>query len=142
MTGSNISIANPYSVDPSSYISQATAPMAGGMPQFAQMTPASYNAQSFYGPTHQALSQAFQGALQQQLGVPGLLAQMQADPAMAQKVGGLLGSTFTPPATTPYHIDWQGYDKQVADAAAKAAADKAAADAAAAEAAKAQNDHG
>jgi Hom_end-associated Hint len=125
-----ITIQNPYSVDPSTYISQATAPMAGGMPQFAQMTPANYGGNSYYGPTHAALSQAFQQALQQQIGVPGLLAQMQANPAMAQRVGGLLGSSFTPPAYPHYTADWAGYDKQIADAAAAAAAAKAAQDAA------------
>ena len=128
----SITVANPYSVDPSTYISQATAPMQGGMPQFAQMTPANYGGNNYYGPTHQALSQAFQSALQQQIGVPGLLSQMQANPAMAQQVGGLLGSSFAPPAYSHYTADWAGYDKQIADAAAKAAADKATADAAAA----------
>lgn len=106
-------IQNPYSIDPTSFIQGAVNPMQGGMPQMPQMTPASYNAQSFYGPTHAALAQAFQSALQQQLGVPGLLSQMQSNPAIAQQIGGLLSTgNYTPKAVEPYILDWKKAEEE------------------------------
>ena len=93
---------NPYTIDPGAYAQQALQPMQGGQPQMPQMQAE----QKSYGPTHGALSDYFQQALQRQLGVPGLLNQMQEDPALAQQVGGLLGGSYTPPAVAPYHINW------------------------------------
>ena len=97
----------PYGTDPMSYISQAlgqamptSSVQQPGMPQ---MTPESKN----FGPAHGMLQQYFQQALQSQLGVPGLLQQMQSDPQMAQRIGGLLSSyAFTPPQVAPRRIDW------------------------------------
>jgi hypothetical protein len=105
---------NPYTIDPGMYVQQALAPMQGGMPQMPQMQ----GEQKSFGPTHGALSNYFQQALQNQLGVPGLLHQMQQNPALAQQIGGLLGQNYTPPAMNPYHIDWAA-----AEAVAKANAE-------------------
>lgn len=74
----------PYNVAPLSFVPQVPPPQAT-QPVMPQMTPA------FHGPAHQALYDHLHSALQQQNAVPGLLAQMQADPAMAQRIGGLLG---------------------------------------------------
>lgn len=101
MTGYNFDW-NPYTIDPSMYVQQALQPMQGGMPQMPEMSPEQKN----FGPTHAALSDYFQQALAHQLGVPGLLNQMQQNPELAQQIGGLLGGSYTPPAVSPYHIDW------------------------------------
>jgi hypothetical protein len=93
---------NPYAIDPTQYISQALQPMQGGQPQMAQAQPE----QKYFGPAHEALSNYFTQSLGQQLNVPGLLGAMQNNPALAQQVGGLLGGSYTPPAHTPYHINW------------------------------------
>ena len=95
---------NPYTIDPSLYVQQALQPLAGGQPQMPEMK----SEQKFYGPTHGALSNYFQQALQRQLAVPGLLNEMQQRPALAQQIGGLLGGSYTPPAISPYHITWPG----------------------------------
>jgi len=93
-----------YDQLPLSYIQQALMSQFGGAPNggyvpisaaLQQLAP--QQQQSFYGPTHQALSQAFSQALQQQLAVPGLLAAMQADPAMASRIGGFGLQSYTPP---------------------------------------------
>ena len=93
-----------YDQLPLSYIQQALMSQFGGAPSggyvpisAALQQPAPQQQQSFYGPTHQALSQAFSQALQQQLAVPGLLAAMQADPAMASRIGGFGLQSYTPP---------------------------------------------
>ena len=93
-----------YDQLPLSYIQQALMSQFGGAPNggyvpisAALQQPAPQQQQSFYGPTHQALSQAFSQALQQQLAVPGLLAAMQADPAMASRIGGFGLQSYTPP---------------------------------------------
>lgn len=78
--------AFPYSINPNSYAQQALTPQATTPPVQAQATPA------MRGPANQALYDQLHGALQQQNAVPGLLAQMQANPAMAQQVGGLLAA--------------------------------------------------
>ena len=93
-----------YDQLPLSYIQQALMSQFGGAPNggyvpinanLQQQTP--QQQQLFYGPIHQALSQAFSQALQQQLAVPGLLAAMQADPAMASRIGGFGLQSYTPP---------------------------------------------
>lgn len=93
-----------YDQLPLSYIQQALMSQFGGAPNggyvpisAALQQPAPQQQQSFYGPTHQALSQAFSQALQQQLAVPGLLAAMQADPSMASRIGGFGLQSYTPP---------------------------------------------
>lgn len=93
-----------YDQLPLSYIQQALMSQFGGAPNggyvpisAALQQQAPQQQQSFYGPTHQALSQAFSQALQQQLAVPGLLAAMQADPAMASRIGGFGLQSYTPP---------------------------------------------
>ena len=93
---------NPYAIDPSQYVSQALQPMQGGQPEMAQAKPE----QKYFGPAHEALSNYFNQALMQQIGVPGLLGAMQNNPALAQQVGGLLGGSYTPTAPAPYNIDW------------------------------------
>ena len=86
-----ISPAFPYSINPNSYAQQALTPQPVTPPVQAQATPA------MRGPANQALYDQLHGALQQQNAVPGLLAQMQANPAMAQQVGGLLAANPAPP---------------------------------------------
>lgn len=93
-----------YDQLPLSYIQQALMSQFGGAPNGGYVPisanlqqPAPQQQQSFYGPTHQALSQAFSQAMQQQLAVPGLLAAMQADPAMASRIGGFGLQSYTPP---------------------------------------------
>lgn len=94
---------NPYTIDPSSYTQQALAPQQGGQPVMPQMQAE----QKYFGPMHQALGDYFQQGLGQQLAMPGLLSEMQNNPALAQQVGGLLGSTYTPAYYAPNRIDWQ-----------------------------------
>jgi len=92
-----------YDQNPLSYLQQALlsqmggAPAGGYVPISAELRqPAPAPQQSFYGPTHQALSEAFGKALQQQMAVPGLLSQMQNDPAMASRIGGFKLQSYTP----------------------------------------------
>ena len=90
-----------YDQPPLSFIQQALlsqlggAPSGGYVPINADLKPAP-QAPSYYGPTHRALSQAFQSALMHQMAVPGLLAQMQANPALASQVGGFGMQAYTP----------------------------------------------
>lgn len=94
---------NPYAIDPTQYISQALQPMQGGQPQMAQAQPE----QKYFGPAHQALSNYFTQSLGQQVNIPGLLGAMQNNPELAQQIGGLLNTSYTPPAPKPYHVDWK-----------------------------------
>lgn len=94
---------NPYAIDPSRYITQALEPMQGGQPQMAQAVPE----QKYFGPAHEALSNYFTQSLANQINVPGLLGAMQNNPALAQQIGGLLSTAYTPQAYSPYHIDWK-----------------------------------
>jgi len=94
---------NPYAIDPTQYISQALQPMQGGQPQMAQAQPE----QKYFGPAHQALSNYFTQSLGQQVNIPGLLGAMQNNPELAQQIGGLLNTSYTPPAPTPYRVDWK-----------------------------------
>jgi hypothetical protein len=102
---------NPYAIDPTQYISQALQPMQGGQPEMAQAKPE----QKYFGPAHETLSNYFNQALMQQMNVPGLLGAMQNNPALAQQIGGLLNNSYTPPAVSPYRIDWNAAT-QVANA--------------------------
>ena len=95
---------NPYTIDPSLYVRQALAPLPETQPQMPEMM----QEHKSYGPTHAALSNYFQQALLHQIAVPGLLAQMQQEPKVAQQIGGLLGGSYTPPAISPYQITWPG----------------------------------
>lgn len=94
---------NPYAIDPSQYVSQALQPMQGGQPQMAQAQPE----QKYFGPAHEALSNYFNQSMMQQLSVPGLLGAMQNDPALAQKIGGLLNTSYTPASYQPFVVDWK-----------------------------------
>ena len=93
---------NPYVIDPSQYVQQALEPVQGNQPVMPQMTPE----QKYFGPAHEALSNYFQQAIARQLGVPGLLSEMQQNPGMAQQIGGLLGGAYTPQSFPHDTIDW------------------------------------
>ena len=98
----------PYTIDPASYAQAAQQLMTpqqmpampqaihGGASQAMPFTAMLPGAPQYYGPTHQALSNALQAQLAQSLLVPGLLSAMQNNPTLAQQVGGLLGSYFQP----------------------------------------------
>ena len=53
---------------------------------------------AYYGPTHQALSTALQGALQQQVQVPGLLNELKTNGnwEKSQAIGGLMNNVYSP----------------------------------------------
>ena len=68
-----MSEAYPTGYNPSAVVAQAQAYAPQAAPSFPQMTPGS---SPYYGPTHAALSQAFQAALMQQMGGNGLLSQV------------------------------------------------------------------
>ena len=87
----------PYDIDPRSYINSALAlqtPTGAGMPQ---MTPASH---SYYGPTHQALSDTLRSALAQQVTNAGLLTSPTLD-----QMGLLSPATTTPMANSFFRMD-------------------------------------
>jgi len=76
----------PYTISPNSYAQQALTPQPTTQPVQAQATAAKF------GPANQALYDALHAANLKQNAVPGLLAQYQANPAMAQQQGGLLAA--------------------------------------------------
>jgi len=79
----------PAGYDPSAVVAQAQSYAPQAPAQFPQMTPGS---SPYYGPTHAALSKAFQAALLQQMAGNGLLSQVTP-----QQMGLL--STAMPSAT-------------------------------------------
>ncbi|UOF77917.1 hypothetical protein [Caudoviricetes sp.] len=95
----------PYDIDPTAFIQSALQPVQPQVQPYLPPT-AMPTAPQYFGPAHQALSGALQDALMRQVSVPGLLSAMQNDPALARQIGGLFSSAYTPPAVTPYHIDW------------------------------------
>ena len=87
-----------YDQNPLTYLQQALMSQQGGSPYYQpefRVAPVPQRAQ-YHGPTHQALSQAFVNALQQQLAVPGLLSAMQVDPSLAARIGGFALQSYTP----------------------------------------------
>ena len=89
----------------------------GGASQAVPFTAMLPGAPQYYGPTHQALSNALQAQLAQSLLVPGLLSAMQNNPTLAQQVGGLLGSYFQPNPPAVYRTDWTALPSTFTDAA-------------------------
>ena len=74
-------------------------PMAA--PQMPQQAPQGGGAApgpAYYGPTHQALSTALQGALAQQVAVPGLLNELKTNGnwEKSQAIGGLMNNVHSP----------------------------------------------
>ena len=87
----------PYDIDPRSYINSALAlqtPTGAGMPQ---MTPAYH---SYYGPTHQALSDTLAAALARQASNAGLFA-LPTTPGVS---GGLLAPAGTTPSASFFRM--------------------------------------
>ena len=87
----------PYDIDPRSYINSALAlqtPTGAGMPQ---MTPAYH---SYYGPTHQALSDTLAAALARQASNAGLF----APPTTPGVSGGLLAPAGTTPSASFFRM--------------------------------------
>lgn len=95
---------NPYQVDPLALIAQSMQMGSNAqMPPMPQMQPE----QKSFGPMHENLAGYLSQALGRQTMLPGLLTAMQGNPELARQIGGLLSTPYTPPAVTPYHIDWQ-----------------------------------
>jgi len=98
----------PFDAPPDGYIQQSLTPQQGFTPM-PQMTPQSYGG-GFHGPAHQMLHGALQASLAHSLGVPGLLAAMQSNPALAQQIGGLLSPQHPVmpglAGSSPYRVDW------------------------------------
>jgi hypothetical protein len=94
---------NPYTMDPLALIAQSQQQgQPVQQPVFPQMVPE----QKSFGPAHSALQDYLRASLMNQISVPGLLSAMQANPQLAQQVGGLISPSFTPQAVPHYSIDW------------------------------------
>jgi hypothetical protein len=87
----------PYNIDPREYVRQALALQPQVAPSFPQMTPAS---QSYFGPTHQALSDTLRAALAQQASNAGLFAS-----PTPEQMGLLSPATTMPMANSFFRMD-------------------------------------
>jgi hypothetical protein len=105
----------PYTIDPAFYVQAAQQlMMPQQMPTMPRMLP---GVPKYYGPTHEALSNALQAQLMGSLSVPGLLSALQNNSTLAQQVGGLLGSYFQPNPPAVYRTDWTALPTTFTDAA-------------------------
>lgn len=99
---------NPYQTDPASLIlaalrpAQAYATPTSPLPSTAMPGVGG----SFYGPNHAALSQMLQRALMSQGAAQGQIAGMVQNPALAQRIGGLIGRAYTPPMPATPRLDY------------------------------------
>ncbi len=98
----------PYDITPQQLLQPVQQSWNTNNPvSFPQMTPASY------GPQQGATWDAFRGSMQRQLDVPGLLSQMMSNPAMAQRLGGLLSPQRAPmPQMAPAQSAWSSQPQQ------------------------------
>ncbi len=105
----------PYDLTPQQLLAPVQQSWMTNNPvSFPQMTPASRS----YGPGQDQLWGNLQGALQRQLDVPGLLSQMMSNPAMAQRLGGLLSTQQgAGPQMAPAQSAWSYQPQQAAPVA-------------------------
>lgn len=96
----------PASYSPSSVSAPGSSPGASSTMASGGSAPGG-GLGSYFGPTHQMLVESFQQSLGKQNAVQGLLSAMQADPALARQVGGLLASAYSPTQASNFkRLDW------------------------------------